>query len=291
MNVVIATRKSILAQKQSEIVGDMLKEKYNIDYEKFLVVTEGDKRLDVTLNKIGGKGLFTKEVEIALLDNRAEIAVHSMKDLPYEIPKRFCIAAILEREDVRDVFVSRDGIHFEDLRQGAVIGTSSIRRGVLLKSIRPDLKIMPVRGNVQTRIQKMKDENMDGIILAAAGMKRLSMEENITDYFDPMVFLPAIGQGALGVECMKSNPRRELFEGIDDTKTRISVEAERSFMRRLNGDCHSLIGAYTIIDGDRLYMIGTYMIDGRIIKKDIEGNIEDYIGLGIKLGEKIIKGE
>ncbi len=290
MKVVIATRKSILAQKQSDIVGDMLKAKYNIDYEKFLVVTEGDKRLDVTLNKIGGKGLFTKEVEIALLRNEAEIAVHSMKDLPYDIPDGFCIAAIPEREDVRDVFVSRDGTHFKDLRQGAVIGTSSIRRGVLLKSLRQDLNIVPVRGNVQTRIQKMHDENMDGIILAAAGMKRLYMEDYITDYFDPMVFLPAIGQGALGVECLQNNPRLDMFRGIDDYNTRISVEAERSFMRRLNGDCHSLIGAYSIIEGDRLYIIGTYMIGNRIIKKDIEGNIEDYRELGTTLGEKIIKG-
>lgn len=290
MEVVIATRKSILAQVQADYVGGLVKKNNNIDYRKLLVVTEGDRRLDVTLNKIGGKGLFTKEVELALINKEADGAVHSMKDVPYMLDEHFEIVAIPEREDVRDVFVSRNGVHFEELRKGAIIGTSSVRRAALLKELRPDLEIVPVRGNVQTRLKKMNEENMDGIILASAGLRRLGMENIITDYFDPTKFLPAIGQGALGVETLKSNENKQYFSILDDKETRISVEAERSFMRRLNGDCHSLIGAYSKIEGSSLYLLGTYTVNNKIVKKDIYGKVEDHIKLGEKLGDMILKG-
>ncbi len=167
----IATRKSKLAQTQTEIIMRSLKDKFNIDSEKMLIVTEGDRKLDVSLAKIGGKGLFVKDIEIALLEKRADGAVHSMKDVPYELSHEFEIAAITEREDIRDVLISKDNIPFKELRKGAIIGTSSIRRACQLKLMRNDLEIVPIRGNVQTRLEKMKNQNLDGIILASAGLK------------------------------------------------------------------------------------------------------------------------
>lgn len=290
MEISIATRKSILAQVQADTVGKILQDKFNITYNKYLVVTEGDRRLNTSLSKIGGKGLFTKEVELALLNKKADIAVHSMKDVPYDILDDFEIISVLKREDKRDVFVSNTGESFNDLKKNAKIGTSSVRRGALLKSIRPDINVVPIRGNVQTRLQKMKENNLDGIILAAAGLKRLNMENIITEYFNPEVFLPAVGQGALGVECLKNDKNRELYKKLDDYNARIEINAERSFMKELNGNCHSLIGIYSKIEGEFLYLIGTFMVNGIIIKKDICGNKEDCIHLGKTLADKIIKG-
>ncbi|MDV4149462.1 hydroxymethylbilane synthase [Clostridium sp. AL.422] len=291
MEIIIATRKSKLAQVQADRVIELIKEKNNINSKKLLVVTEGDRRLDVTLDKIGGKGLFVKEIEYALLNKEAHAAVHSMKDVPFELPNGFKLIAIPEREDIRDVFVSRNNIHFEDLKEGAVIGTSSIRRAAMLRNLRKDLKIVPIRGNVQTRLQKMENENMDGIILAAAGLKRLNMESYITDYFDPKIFLPAIGQGALGIEALENGEFNSYLKKLDNTEVRIALEAERSFMKELNGGCHTVIGVYSEIKGKDLYMIGTYDLgDGRIIKKDILGNKENHIEIGTKLAKEIMKG-
>lgn len=290
MELIIATRKSKLAQIQADKIIELIKAKYNIDSKKLLIVTEGDKRLDVTLDKIGGKGLFVKEIEYALLNKEAHGAVHSMKDVPFELPQDFELAAIPEREDIRDVFVSSNNISFNDLKEGAVIGTSSIRRAAMIREIRKDLKIVPIRGNVQTRLEKMKNEKMDGIILAAAGLKRLNLENIITDYFDPKMFLPAIGQGAIGIEVLKNGEYNEYLRNLDNKEVRTAVEAERSFMRRLNGDCHSVIGVYSEITDNDLYMIGTFNVNGKMIKKDILGNKNENIELGFKLAEKILKG-
>ncbi|MGN0025760.1 MAG: hydroxymethylbilane synthase [Clostridium sp.] len=291
MEIIIATRKSKLAQVQADRVIQLIKEKNNIDSKKLLVVTEGDKRLDVTLDKIGGKGLFVKEIEYALLNKEAHAAVHSMKDVPFQLPSGFELVAIPEREDIRDVFVSRNNIHFEELKEGAVIGTSSIRRAAMLKNLRKDLNIVPIRGNVQTRLQKMESENMDGIILAAAGLKRLNMESYITDYFDPKIFLPAIGQGALGIEALHNGEYNSCLKKLDNKEVRIAVEAERSFMKELNGGCHSVIGVYSEIKDNDLYMIGTFDIgNGKIVKKDILGNKDKHIEIGIKLAKEIMKG-
>ncbi|WP_238858576.1 hydroxymethylbilane synthase [Clostridium sp. YIM B02569] len=285
----IATRKSKLAQTQTEIIMRSLKDKFNIDSEKMLIVTEGDRKLDVSLAKIGGKGLFVKDIEIALLEKRADGAVHSMKDVPYELSHEFEIAAITEREDIRDVLISKDNISFKELRKGAIIGTSSIRRACQLKLMRNDLEIVPIRGNVQTRLEKMKSQNLDGIILASAGLKRLNEEDMITEYFDPKVFIPAVAQGALGIECLKNSSAKEYFEKLENSNAKLTVEAERSFMRMLNGDCHSLIGAYSEIQGNDLYMIGIYDIGGRIVKKDILGDKNNHIELGRKLANKILE--
>ena len=288
--LIIATRKSKLAQTQTEIIMKSLKDQFNIDSEKLLIVTEGDRKLDVSLAKIGGKGLFVKDIELALLDKRAAGAVHSMKDVPYELSEEFEIAAITEREDIRDVLISKDNIPFMELRKGAVIGTSSIRRGRQLKLIRNDLEIVSIRGNVQTRLEKMKSENLDGIILAAAGLKRLNEENLITEYFDPTEFIPAVAQGALGIECLKRSEAREVFKKLEDPNAKLTVEAERSFMKSLNGDCHSLIGAFSEIKGNDLYMIGIYDVGGKIVKKDILGGKYENIELGRRLAQKILEG-
>ena len=290
MELIIATRKSKLAQVQADKVIELIKEKNNINAKKLLVVTEGDRRLDVTLDKIGGKGLFVKEIEYALLNKEAHAAVHSMKDVPFELSEDFELVAIPERDDIRDVFVSSNGIHFQDLKEGAIIGTSSIRRAAMLKKLRRDLNIVPIRGNVQTRLDKMKKEKMDGIILAAAGIKRLGLEDIITDYFDPKEFLPAIGQGALGIEALKNGEYNNYLKRLDNKEVRRAVEAERSFMKKLNGGCHSVIGVYSEIKNDDLYMIGTFDVGGKIIKKDILGKKSENIELGFKLAQKILEG-
>lgn len=289
MNLIIATRKSKLAQIQTEIVMNLLKKVHGVDSEKLLITTEGDRKLNVTLDKIGGKGVFVKEIELALLQQRAHAAVHSMKDVPYALDPDLEIAAVPEREDVRDVIVTREGIPFEELKKGAKIGTGSIRRAVLLKEKREDLEIVPIRGNVETRIKKMKEEKLDGIMLAAAGLKRLGLENIISTYLDPKEFLPAVGQGALAIEVMKSSDKRHYFDALDNKEERCKVEAERSFMRELKGDCHSLMGIYSEIKASELYLLGTYEVNGRIIKKDLLGKKEDNIKLGKELARLIIK--
>ena len=287
--LIIATRKSKLAQVQTEIIMKSLKDKFNMCSEKLLIVTEGDRRLDVSLTKIGGKGLFVKDIEVALLEERAHGAVHSMKDVPYELSHEFEISAVTEREDIRDVLISKDNIPFKELRKGAIIGTSSIRRACQLKLLRNDLEIVSIRGNVQTRLEKMKSQNLDGIILASAGLKRLNEENLITEYFDPKEFIPAVAQGALGIECLKSSESRIYFNKLEDLNAKLTVEAERSFMKKLNGDCHSLIGAYSEIQGNDLYMIGIYDVGGRIVKKDILGSKDGHIELGERLAQRILE--
>lgn len=289
MRLKIASRKSKLAQIQTEIVMKMLKEKYNILSEKVLMNTMGDKLRDVSLSEIGGKGLFIKEIEDALIKDETDAAVHSMKDIPFDVPPSFEIIAVLKREDPRDAFISSTDISFKNLKKGAVVGTSSNRRSAQLKCLRPDIRIVPLRGNVQTRIRKMKDQNLDGIILAVSGLKRMNMDYMITDYFKLDEMIPAVGQGALGIEIKKGNKNEKILKSLSDYESEICVEAERSFMRRLNGDCKSTIGANALIQGNIMYITGIFYINNRLIKKDISGNKEDYIYLGRKLAEKIIE--
>lgn len=289
MKYKIATRRSKLAQIQTDIVINLLKKKFGIESIKVLIETTGDRRLDITLNKIGGKGLFIKEIESALLKGNVDAAVHSMKDVPFDISSKFQIAAICKREDVRDVFISNSGVHFKELKSGARIGTSSNRRADQIKVLREDINIVSIRGNVQTRIRKMKEEKLDGIILASAGVKRLGLENMVTDYFNAEDIVPAIGQGALGVEVKKNSESSPVFSSIDDGETRICVEAERSFMRTLKGDCHSTIGAYAWVNGRCMKIIGMYKLGYKIVKETISGDKSNYIGLGRKLALNILR--
>ena len=289
MELIIGTRKSILAQAQADRVMQLLNKSSGVKARKELIVTEGDRRLDVTLSKIGGKGLFVKEIELALAGGEVDAAVHSMKDVPFALLEEFELTAILEREDVRDVFIANDGVtSFKNLKEGAIIGTSSIRRAALTKELRPDINIVPIRGNVQTRLKKMKEEKMDGIILAAAGIKRLGLTNIITSYFNPKEFIPAIGQGALGIECLKGGKNNSYFEKLDDKNIRLMVEAERNFMRILNGGCHSIIGAYSEINNDEFYMIGVFSVDGKVIKKEVTGKKSESLELAKILADKIL---
>lgn len=289
MNFIIATRRSKLAQVQTEIIIDLLNKKHNIKCEKLLIETLGDKILEVSLDKIGGKGLFVKDIEMAMLEQRADAAVHSMKDVPYEMPKGFEIIAITQRQDVRDAFISLDNIKFKDLKKGSKIGTSSRRRATQLKLLRPDLQVVPIRGNVQTRIDKIRKENLDGIILAVAGLKRINLEHLITDYFDTKEMVPAVGQGALGVEVRCEHSEKNLFKDLDHYNSRICVAAERAFMRALDGDCHSIIGAYASIKQDKMHIIGMFEVNNKIVKKEITGTKDQYEKLGIELADRIIK--
>lgn len=284
----IATRKSKLALIQTEIVIDLIKEKQGLECEKLLIETEGDRRLDVSLDKIGGKGVFVKDIEQALIDGTAHAAVHSMKDVPHQIDQELQIAAIPVREDVRDVFISTGGISFFDLPKGAKVATSSKRRSAQIMSLRPDIEIIPVRGNVLTRIEKIKKENIHGIVLAAAGIKRLNLEGLIRDYFNPWDFVPAVGQGAIGVEILKSSQYASVFRKLDDEAVRLTVEAERSFMRKLNGGCSVAIGAFASIEGEQMNIIGIFQVGDSLIKKDITGSKFNNIRLGELLAEKIL---
>lgn len=288
LNFKIATRKSKLALVQTEYIIELVKKFHNVECEKVLTDTLGDQRLDVTLDKIGGKGLFIKELEKAILEGKADAGVHSMKDVPYEMPEGFEIAAMPVREDVRDAFVSMNGVKFKDLKTGARVGTSSKRRASQLQVLRPDIEVVPIRGNVQTRIDKIERENLDGIILAAAGLKRLDMESIITDYFDPSDMVPAIGQGALGIEVHENCRNLEIFKSLDNPLVRICVEAERSFMRELKGDCNCTIGAYGTLHGDTLNLVGIYEVQGKLVKDSVSGDKKDHMKLGKELAEKIL---
>ena len=256
--VVIATRESALALWQARHVATMLRQ-YNPELEVSVLgmTTEGDRRLEVSLAKIGGKGLFVKELEQALLDGRADIAVHSMKDVPMQMPDGFCLAAIMAREEPRDAFVSNRYASLESMPAGSVVGTSSLRRQSQVRSRFPDLQVKPLRGNVQTRLRKLDEDEFDAVILAAAGLNRLSLEHRVTRLLQPEQSLPAVGQGALGIECRQDRADlRALLAPMEDASTRFCVEAERSLSRALAGSCNVPLGGYAQISGDRIRLRG-----------------------------------
>ena len=214
-----------------------------------IIHTTGDRITDVPLAKVGTKGLFTKEIEEALLRGDIDIAVHSMKDMPTDVPAGLAIAAVPEREDPRDAMV---GMRLDELPRGATVGTSSLRRTAQLRALRPDLAIESLRGNVDTRIRKVEERHFDAIVLAAAGLRRLGLEQRIAEVLDPAVMCPAVGQGALAVETRNSGEAREICHQLDHLETRASVTAERAVLARLGGGCQVPIGAHAQIDGDTL---------------------------------------
>ncbi|SFX11313.1 hydroxymethylbilane synthase [Thermoactinomyces sp. DSM 45891] len=256
--IVVGTRKSKLAMTQTNWVMDRLKEmEPNLTVELETIVTKGDKILDVTLSKVGGKGLFVKEIESALLSGEIDLAVHSMKDLPAEMPKGLLIGAIPIREDVRDCFLSRDGSTLEELPSGAVVGTSSLRRQAQILAIRPDLRVEPIRGNIDTRVQKMNDGQFDAIILATAGLNRISWQEDIAELISVKTMLPAVGQGALAIQCREDDREiRALLAKINHEETARAVRAERAFLQAFHGGCHLPIAAYAQICEDQIHLKG-----------------------------------
>jgi hydroxymethylbilane synthase len=293
-NIKIGARVSPLAIWQAEWVKAQLIAKHpGLTVELVGVQTQGDKILDVALAKVGGKGLFVKEIENALLDNSVDIAVHSMKDVPTGLPDGLFIAAICEREDPRDAFVARNVKSFAELPQGAVVGTSSLRRQTQILSRRPDLKIISLRGNVGTRLKKMEEKGMDAIILAAAGLIRMEQKSFITEYMSVADSLPAVAQGAVGVEARIGDKRvLDLIGFLDHPTTRIVVETERAFLTHLEGGCQVPIAGHATIDGGTVTIEGLVgALDGSVIhRKTKTGSAGKHAELGIALAEELLQG-
>lgn len=288
----IATRKSALALWQAEYVKAQLEHFHpGINVELVPMTTKGDIILDTPLAKVGGKGLFVKELEVAMLENRADIAVHSMKDVPVEFPEGLGLEVICPREDPRDAFVSNNIASFADLPQGAIVGTSSLRRQCQIKALRPDLDIRDLRGNVNTRLKKLDNGEYDAIILAAAGLIRLEMPERIREHIAPEVMLPANGQGAVGIECRTDDETiKNLLAPLGCEETRIRVIAERSMNRALEGGCQVPIGSYAIIENQEVFLRGLVgAVDGsEILTSEVRGKIADAEQLGTDLAATLL---
>ncbi|MCX8049553.1 MAG: hydroxymethylbilane synthase [Methylohalobius sp.] len=288
----IATRKSPLAIWQAEHVACCLQKFHpGLRVELVSMITSGDKILDSALARVGGKGLFVKELEQAILNGQAEIAVHSMKDVPTELPAGLCIGAVLEREDPRDVLVSLRFSGLDRLPEQARVGTSSLRRTFQLKRHFPNWQILPLRGNVGTRLEKLGSDQFDAVVLAGAGLKRLGLEERITQWLDPELCLPAIGQGAIGVECRRDDPWiNRLLAPLNHPGTAACVIAERALNARLGGSCQIPIAGYAELRAGRLYLRGRVGVpDGsRLIAAEIEGGREEAQALGYALAETLL---
>ncbi len=257
-SLTIATRESRLAMWQAEHVKALLEQRGH-PVELLGMTTQGDQILDRALSKVGGKGLFVKELEVALEEGRADLAVHSLKDVPMELPPAFVLACVMEREDPRDAFVSNRHASLASLPQGAVVGTSSLRRMALLRALRPDLRIEPLRGNLDTRLRKLDDGLYDGIVLAAAGLKRLGLGARIREVFEPGVMLPAAGQGALGIEVRAD--RQEVIAALAPLAhhtTWLAVSAERAVSRAMGGSCSMPLAAYATLQADILTIDATW---------------------------------
>lgn len=288
----LGSRGSKLALWQAEFIRFEVERKTGRSVEITKIKTTGDMILDVPLARVGGKGLFVKEIEDALLTGRIDLAVHSMKDVPTELPAGLEIASITRREDPRDAFVSTKYRRFEDLPHGATVGTSSLRRQTQLLGIRPDLRIESLRGNLDTRIRKMEEGRFDAIILAAAGLRRLGWEGKITHCIPPEVSLPAIGQGALGIEIRGDDPEtREAVSHLNDRDTSLAVRAERGFLKRLEGGCQVPIAAYGRTEGDILRLDGMVgRPDGsELLRASATGSVSDPEGLGLSLAEELLR--
>jgi len=289
----IGTRGSPLALWQANWVRKRLSQAHpQLNVSLARVKTKGDKLIDVNLAKVGGKGLFVKEIEEELLKGRIDLAVHSMKDVPVQLPEGLHIRSIPRREDPGDVLISRDHLTLEELPLGATIGTSSLRRRVQLLSYRPDFHIVPLRGNVDTRLKKLDSMGLDGIVLAAAGVKRMKLEGTISQSISPEVCLPAIGQGALGIETrIADEEANQYLSVLDHEATHMSVIAERAFLRRLEGGCQVPIAALgSVSDQGKLMLKGLVgTLDGRkLIKGGIAGEIEKAEELGMALAESLL---
>ena len=307
--IIIGTRGSILALAQAEKVKEMLIEKYDelrqrddfqgiedfdknspLDIELKVIVTSGDKDLrDFTkIRGITQKDLFVKEIEKEMIENKIDLAVHSLKDMPQNTPAGLLNACFPLREDNRDVLVSAKGLKLDELPENAVVGTGSIRREKELLSLRKDLKIKAIRGNIHTRLKKLDDGEYDAIILAAAGLKRVGLQDRITEYFDTASFMPAPGQGILCIQCRENDRKiKNLLKIINDREVNLICEAEREFSRIFDGGCHTPIGCSSVIEGDILKLKGRYNDNGNRIFKEVSGNKENPKEIAQKLAKEI----
>ncbi len=289
----IATRKSKLALWQAKHVAALLRQAHpGIEIELVPLTTKGDAIQDRSLAAIGGKGLFIKELEVAMQESRADLAVHSMKDVPADVPAEFEIAAVLERADARDALIARNGVtRLEDLEHGARVGTSSLRRQAQLRAARPDLRIEMLRGNVDTRLRRLDAGDLDAILLACAGLVRLGLASRISARLDPKLCLPAVGQGIIGIECRGADTRtRELLQALEDHRTRRVLEAERAFAARLAGSCTSPIAAFAELHADSLTLEGLVAEpDGsRVLRDSVQGSGAHSAALGGQLADRLL---
>jgi hydroxymethylbilane synthase len=292
--LIIATRQSKLALWQSEFIKEELQKAYpNLEVVLKPMTSKGDKILDTPLAKIGGKGLFTKELEDSMLEGTSHIAVHSLKDVPMEFPQGLKLAAITKREDVRDALLSQKYEDIDALPQNAVVGTTSLRRRMQILRYRPDLKIKNLRGNVNTRIRKLKDGEFDAIILASAGIKRLGLQDEV-NYFSPIntdIMIPAMGQAALGIEIVNDMQIEKIIDVLKDEQATIETTVERDFVRVLEGGCQVPIGINAKLQEDTLHVrciIGMPNGD-EVIEKSFTCNKEEYISKGIELAHELIE--
>ncbi|MDP2627775.1 MAG: hydroxymethylbilane synthase [Candidatus Rokubacteria bacterium] len=290
MTIRLGTRGSRLARVQSEGVAAALRA-LGADVELLTIKTSGDRLAQVALADFGGKALFVKEIEEALLGGRADMGVHSLKDMPAILPAGLCLAAYPRREDPRDVLLTRGGETLRDLRHGAVVGTSSLRRRVMLLSHRPDLRIEPIRGNVDTRLGKLAAGDYDALVMARAGLRRLGIEPVSARPLPAHDFLPAVGQGILGIEARESDRALlELLSGLDHTETRVRAEAERAFLARLGAGCHSAVAGLARLEGDALTVDGwVASVDGRtVLSAAVSGPSATARLLGEKLADELL---
>lgn len=288
----IGTRGSKLALIQSEWVKNRIQTEHpDVRVELTIIKTTGDKILDSPLSKIGGKGLFVKEIEDALLQKRVDLAVHSMKDVPAELPQDLMLAAFPEREDPRDALVSTGNIPVDQLRRKARLGTSSLRRAAQILHIRPDLEIAPLRGNVDTRLGKLTGGELDCIILATAGLRRMGLEDRISQFIPTDMVLPAIGQGALGLETRRDDAQtRGMIDFLNHEPTQVAVAAERAFLKELEGGCQVPIAGLALLEKGRLHFRGMVAeLDGTMLVQDrISGDKKDAIRMGKTLAQKLL---
>ncbi|WP_456382741.1 hydroxymethylbilane synthase [Persephonella sp.] len=292
MKIRIGTRKSKLALWQANYIASQLKKHYpDIQVELVKIVTKGDKILDVPLAKVGGKGLFVKEIEEAMLRNEIDIAVHSLKDVPTYFPEGLGLVAITEREDPRDAFLSVKYSSIDEMPEGAVLGTSSLRRKAQIMLKRGDLEIRDLRGNVDTRIRKLEEGQYDGIILAYAGLKRLGLEGKVRQVFEPDFMIPAVAQGFLGIEArLDDEETRKIVSVLNHRESEIRAKAERAFLKTLEGGCQVPLAAYSEIYGDKLKITGFVSdLEGkRVFRDSMEGPPEEAERIGTALAEKLL---
>ena len=289
MKIRIATRKSALALWQAEHVASLLEALPEVDgVELVPLSTRGDEILDRSLQKIGGKGLFIKELEVAMQRGEADIAVHSMKDVPAEMPEGFCLAAMLERANHADALVSPGGKQLDDLPEGSLIGSSSLRRQAQLKMMRPDLRIEPLRGNVNTRLAKLDDGNYDAIILAAAGLERLEFGERISQLFSPDEMLPAAAQGVVGIECLESATElRKILAQLNHPESVRTTLAERAIARVLEASCQSPVATFAVVNGDNMTV--TALVATPDGSQSIRDSVSGPVGEAEQLGEQLAR--
>lgn len=294
MKIVVGTRGSKLALVQTNwVVEELKKSNPAIEFEVKIIKTKGDLVIHLPLHKIGDKGLFTKEIEQQLLDKEIDLAIHSMKDMPSMLPKGLKFASVPKRQDPRDVLVLKEGYsNIDDLPKGAKIGTGSKRRAYQLLKYRPDLAIVPIRGNIDTRIRKIEEENLYGVVLAAAGLIRAGLENKISYFLPTDIMIPAPAQGALAIEIREDDSFIEdIVSKIKDRETEIQIAAERGFLTGVNGSCHIPMGAYCEIKDENIILTGLYGDEEgtKLVIKSLEGNIEDASKLGFELADNVLK--